>query len=185
MNLMISYSDQLYNWSANARKPYSTRSPQSSRQAAHSAAGPACAVARFAHRALQTLWQLKLSLSERPRSRAQILSFRQLSKVAAQDGLCTRALSAGDARSSCPLRLRSGDPQRDLRHQQRVVAPPRNLLTDSLSDPYGNGNRITSRCRRSGIRNRSGANVKVLVRRSMSASGPGATTTQQGGRQAP
>jgi hypothetical protein len=182
MNLTISYSDQFYNWSANAREPYPTRFTQSSRQAARSASRPARAVARFSHRTLQTLWQSKLSLSERPRARAQILSFRQLSKVPAQDGLRARALPAGDARSSRSLRLRSGDPQRDLRHQQRATASARNLLTDSLNDSNGNGKPITSRCRRSGIGNRSSANVKVLVKRSMSVGGPGATTTQQGGQ---
>lgn len=182
MNLTIPYSDQFYNWSANARKPYSARFTQSSRQAARSAARLARAVERFPHRALQTLWQPKLSLSKGPRSRAQILSFRQLSKVPAQDGLRARALSAGDARPSRPLHLRSGDPQRDLRHQQRAVASTRNLLTDSSNDLNGNGKRITSRCRRSGIGNHSGANVKVLVRHPISAGGSGATTTQQGGQ---
>ena len=185
MNLTISYSDQLHNWSANARKPLSTRSTQSSRQAARSAAGPARATARFAHRALQTLWQPKLSLSKRPWPRAQILSLRQLSKVPAQDGLRARALFAGDARSSRPLCFRSGDPQRDLHHQQRAVAPPRKFLTDSLNDPNGNSNgkHITSRCRRSGIRNRSGANAEVLVRRPVSYNRQGATITQQEGGQ--
>ena len=183
MNLTIPYSDQLQNGSANARKSYPTRSTQSSKQAARSVARLARSVARFSHRALQTLWQPKLSLSKRPWSRAQILSFRQLSKVPAQDGLRARVLSAGDARSSRSLRFCSGDPQRDLRHQQRAIAPSRNFLTESFNEPNGNSKRITSRCRRSGIRNRSGANVKVLAECPMSASGPGATTTQQGGRQ--
>lgn len=163
MNLKATYSDQLSNWSVNVRRSRYQCLATTAEKAAHTASAIGFPIARLAHRALQTLWQCQLSLSKKPRPRPQILPLGQLSKVAAKDGLRARSLSREGTRISQALRRRPGDPQGDLRHQQRALASARNILTDSNNDSTSHRDRPTGIRRYQSGRSHHGENAKRLA----------------------
>lgn len=163
MNFKAPYSDQLKNWSENVRRYRYECLATTAEKAAHTAPAIGFPIAGLAHRALQTLWQCQLSLPKRPGPRSQILPLGQLSKVAAKDGLRARGLPREGARISQALRRRPGDPQGDLRHQQRTPAPARSILTDFHHDPASHRERPTGirRCQSGGGHH--GENAKGLA----------------------
>ncbi len=152
MNLKAPYSDQLEDWSVNVRRYRYQCLATTAEEAAHTAPAIGFPFARLAHRALQTLWQCQLPLPERPGPRPQVLPLGQSSKVAAKDGLRARGLSGEGARISQALRRRPGDPQGGLRHQQRALAPARDILSEFHHDPASHRERPTGirRCQSGG-----------------------------------
>lgn len=172
MNLRAPYSDQLENWSVNVRRHRYQCLATTAEEAARTAPAIGFHFARIAHRALQTLRQCQLSLPERSGARPQILPLGQLSKVAAKDGLRARGLSGEGARIYQALRRRPGDPQGDLRHQQRTLAPARNILAGFNHDPSSHRERPTGirRCQSGGSHR--GENAKGLAAGPTPASRP-------------
>lgn len=182
MNLNAPYSDQLYNWSVNARKPFSKCSAQTPQEAAHTAPRSRCPATRLAHRALQALRQSQLPLSKWPRSRPEILPLCQLSEVPAQNGLRAGSLPGESARIPRALRFRTEHAQRDQRHQQRVVTSARNLLTDHPNGSTSNGERTSGSRRYRGDRDGGSENDKGLVTRRSRTGNWWSATRQWGGQ---
>src|SRR5258705_12717035 len=86
MHLLVLLSDQFLTWSANGR--YSVvHFAQTPRAIAEANAGVRDALARLAYRALQALRQTVLQVCRRPRTWAQALPGRELSRPPAANGL--------------------------------------------------------------------------------------------------
>jgi hypothetical protein len=122
------YSDQLYTWSDTHAKPICCRL----KKTASSSSTPAPAApghsARLPHRALQTLWQAGMQMCRRSWPWAQVLSFSELSGVAAANGICAARLLRADHRVRCQLSPGSRTPRGDLRDQPRASTAPRGAL---------------------------------------------------------
>jgi hypothetical protein len=121
-------SDQLFTWSAIGEAKIHLRfektAPGALAQTSLSASHPP----RLAHRTLQTLWQARLQMRQRSRSRSQVLPVRKLSPFAPANGLCAAGVSRPDQEVSCQLSARSRFLRGDLRNQSRTAAPARDAL---------------------------------------------------------
>jgi hypothetical protein len=132
MNRLGLLADQLYIWSdthapSTAQTAFCGFAPTSPTTAAP-AATPRSSVARFPHRALQTLRQAGMQMRPRPRSRAQVLPLAQSLWAATANGLHPPGLLPPDRRICNPLPAAPPDRRRDLCHQSRAVMPPRAAL---------------------------------------------------------
>lgn len=96
--------------------------------AASAAASARSSTPWFSYRALQTLWQARLQMRSRPRSRPKILSLGQSLRATTANGLHSPRLLSPDHRISGQLSSPSSDFGRDLRHQSRAVIPARCIL---------------------------------------------------------
>lgn len=94
-------------------------------------ATPRSSLARFAHRALQTLWQAGMQVRPRSRSWPQVLPFGQSLWSATANGLHPSELSKPGQRVSRQLPSSTRDLGRGLRHQSRTAMPPRGALSHS------------------------------------------------------
>jgi len=121
-------SDQLFTWPADCEAKNHVRfektAPGASAQTSLSASHPP----RLAHRTLQALWQARLQMRQRSRSRSQILPVRKLSPFAPANGLCAAGVSRPDQEASCQLSARSRNLRGDLRNQSRTATPARGAL---------------------------------------------------------
>src|SRR5437762_1103998 len=127
MNIRSLHSDQLITWSAIHARYSVVRSTQTSREVAAANAAVGYLVARFAHRALQALWQTWLQVCRWPRAWSKALLVGELSRLPAADGL--RATSQSGRCRQAPRKLppRPRDHRRDLRDQPRTTTPPRGV----------------------------------------------------------
>ncbi len=131
MSIQGPLSDQLNTWSArHAREALSHAATSTHLPDAPAGPAPGDAVARFAHRALQTLRQTRLQMRHRPWPRPQVLSITEPQRRTSADGLCPPGLSGAGARGAGQLPSYARDPGGDLRHQPRAAAPPGTTLRD-------------------------------------------------------
>src|SRR6266436_5077233 len=133
MNRLGLLADQLYIWSdayalSTAQTVFCCFAPAAATATAP-AATPRSSVARFPHRALQTLRQAGMQMRPRPRSRPQVLPLGQSLWTATANGLHPPGLLPPDLRISGALPPAASDRGRDLRHQSRTVMPPRAALS--------------------------------------------------------
>jgi len=128
ISLIAPLSDQLFAWSDG----YSERTRQRTAKTPQRSCAPTAAAeidpAGLPHRAIQALWQAGMQVRRRSRTRAEVLSVRELSWSTAANGLratgCLRA-NCGVSRQLSP---KPGDSGSNLRDQPRVVAPSRGAL---------------------------------------------------------
>lgn len=106
--------------------------------------------ARFADRALQTLRQAQLQMRQGARSWAQTLSFHQSQQRPSRDGLCAQSASCRGGRGLGKLSAHSRDSRRAMRHQSRVIAPARDLLSRDGERGQHHACRPCARCRQFG-----------------------------------
>ena len=128
MDLRRLRSDQLYTWSdINAERTHHriAKTPQSSPAQTTLAQSDR---PWLPHRALQTMWQSGMQVRRRPRSWPQILSFGELSGVAAANGLRTAGVLRSDCEVPCQLPARPRDLGGGLRDQPRTSASSRGAL---------------------------------------------------------
>ena len=144
MNRQGPLSDQSNTWSVrHARETLSHAATPTHLPDAPAAPAPGGAVARFAHRALQTLRQTRLQMRHRPRPRPQVLAVSQPQRRASADGLCPPGLSGAGARVSGQLPAYAGDPGGDLRHQPRAAASPGTALRHGGERARPSAHRLT------------------------------------------
>src|SRR5208283_173277 len=86
---------------------------------------------RLAHRALSGLWQARLPLRLRPRSRPQILFIGQLPQGSAPTAIPLAAAARPGASRVKELSARARSVGTDMRHQSRTLAPPGESLSDA------------------------------------------------------
>jgi hypothetical protein len=122
-------SDQLYTWSDENRERAHCRIAKTPQLSSSPTASSQSDPSRLPHRALQTMWQAGMQMRRRSRSWPQVLSFGELSGLAAANGL--RAPGGLRANGGVPRQLPSNprDLREDLRDQPRTSAPPRGALT--------------------------------------------------------
>ncbi len=141
MSLIGLVSDQLYTWSDEHTKRTRCRPPKAPQRSCASTAAAQIDLARLAHRALQAVWQARMQMRRRSRTRTQVLSVGKLSRPAAANGLRAAGglwANSGVSRQLSPEPRDSGD---DLRDQPRIAAPSRG----ALSRPH---ERVAGRCPR-------------------------------------
>jgi hypothetical protein len=122
-------SDQLYTWSDRNGNPACRRLEKTPSSPLASTAPTQEDSARFADRALQTLWQTRVQMRRRPGPWPQVLFVGEPSRLAAANGLCAAGVSRSDYRVHCQLPPGPRDLGSDLRDQPRTVAPPGGALT--------------------------------------------------------
>ena len=132
MNQLGLIADHLYTWSDNhthspAPTVFCCFAPTSPAAPAPAAAARS-SVARFPHRALQTLRQAGMQMRPRPRSRPQVLPLAQSLWSATANGLRPPGLLSPGFPISGSLPSAPSDRGRDLRHQSRAVMSPRAAL---------------------------------------------------------
>jgi len=123
-------SGQLLAWSVTLDTQVHCRSARAPREASQAAPTLTPHSARFTHRALQALRQPRLPLRAGAWPRSEVLSFRELLRTAAADGLRSGGVPrTGQYRivelSACPR-----DPGSDLRDQPGTPASSRDTLRD-------------------------------------------------------
>src|SRR5882762_287320 len=128
MNSFGIWSDQSFRWSANYEEKILRRPTKAPSVLTGQTAAPLCHPSRFSHRTLQALWQAWLQMRQGPRSWPQVLLVRELSEIAAANGLCSAEPSCRDQEIPRELSTRSRNLRADLRDQPRVAAPPRGAL---------------------------------------------------------
>jgi hypothetical protein len=124
-------SDQLYTWSDNYAPRIRTnrRLAQTSPCSTAPTAATRCYPARISHRAIQALWQAWLQVRRGSRPWPQVLSFGELPRSAAANGLRTTGVLRPHPRVVGQLSARAGAIRATLRDQPRTPASPRGVLT--------------------------------------------------------
>lgn len=155
-------SDQLYTWSDahtdRTRCCTSEASPCPCRSVAPASIDPAW----FAYRTIQALWQAWMQMCRWSGARTQVLSFRELSRPAAEDGLCASGGLQAGFRASRQLSTNQRDSGGDQRDQPRVASSPRSALRRH-HEPAASPASYPARC--GGWRRDSGQYVGRLARR--------------------
>src|SRR6267143_4013638 len=128
MNSFGILSDQSFRWSASYEEEILRCPTKAPSGPTRQAASPLCHPSRFSHRTLQALWQAWLQMRQGPRSWPQVLLVRELSEIAAANGLCSAEPSCRDQEIPRELSTRSRNLRGDLRDQPRAAAPPRGAL---------------------------------------------------------
>ena len=82
-------SDQLYTWSDEYPERAHCRLTKTPQRASAPTAPAPSRPARLPHRALQTVWQVRMQMRRRPRPWSQVLSIGKLPGLAAANGLRT------------------------------------------------------------------------------------------------
>jgi len=155
-------SDQLYTWSDEhtdrTRCCTSEASPCPCKSVAPASIDPT----RFAYRAIQALWQAWMQMCRWSGAWAQVLSFRELSRPAAEDGLCASGGLQAGLGASRQLSTSQRDSGGDQRDQPRVAASARGALRRHR-EPAGSPPSYLARC--GSWRRDSGQYVGRLARR--------------------
>ena len=155
-------SDQLYTWSdeyANeTRYCPSAASPCPCRPVSPASIDPTW----FAYRTIQALRQARVQMCRWSGAWAQVLSFRELSRSAAEDGLCSSGGLQASLRASRQLSTSQRDSGGDQRDQPRVAASARGALRRHR-EPAGSPPSCLARC--GSWRRDSGQYVGRLARR--------------------
>ncbi len=128
MSLAKIVSDQLYTWSDINAERTACRIAKTSQSSSAPTAPAQSHPARLPHRALQTLWQAGMPMRRRSRSWPQVLSFGELPRIAATNGLRAPGVLCSDRRSPRQLPPSPPDLGGDLRDQPRTAAPSRGAL---------------------------------------------------------
>ena len=128
MHLYRLQSDQLHTWSDGSTKTIDGCLAQTPSNAAAPTASARCHSAWLSHRALQTLWQARMQVCRRSRSWSQVLSFGELPRPAAADGLCATGALRANLRVPGQLPANSRAFGTYLRDQPRTVTPPRGAV---------------------------------------------------------
>src|SRR5215469_18760126 len=131
-DLQTQLADQLYTWTDNhalrpAQRNFCCLTPAPPPATAPDAAARSSAP-WFSYQALQTLRQTGLQMRPRPRPWSKVLPVGQSLRATAANGLRSTGLSARNHRISSQPSTTPSDFGRDLRHQSRVVVPPRGIL---------------------------------------------------------
>lgn len=121
-------SDQLFTWSATHADKVHIRLEKAPQGPAAQTSLSGSHPPRLSYRTLQALWQARLQMRQRPRSRSQVLPVCKLSPYTPANGLRTAAVPPSDQEVSCQLSARSRDLRGDLRDQSRTAAPARGAL---------------------------------------------------------
>ncbi len=128
ISLIALLSDQLYTWSDEYSERTRCRTTKAPQRSCAPVAAAEIDLARFPHRALQTVRQAGMQVRRRSRTWAEVLSVGKLSRPAAANGLratgCLRP-NSGVPRQLSPEPRDSGN---DLRDQPRTSASPRGAL---------------------------------------------------------
>lgn len=137
MNFRGPLSDQYYAWSdSHAKQTYFQPATTP-----HKLAATAPPFGRhspwLSDRALQTLWQTRLQVRQRPWPRPQILPLHQPNRQTPPNGLHTPGLCRAGKAVSGQSSTRPGYFGRDLRDQSRTPAPPRAALTGGAGEQNG------------------------------------------------
>ena len=131
-DLKTELADQLYTWTdTHALQPAQTDfccSAPAPTPAPAADATPRSSAPWFSHRTLQTLWQAGLQMRPRARPWLKVLPVGQSLWATTANGLRSAGLSTRNHRISSQLSTTPSDFGRDLRHQSRVVVPPRGIL---------------------------------------------------------
>src|SRR6266571_4317624 len=135
MHLYRLQSDQLYPWSDGYAKTIDCCLAQTPSNAAAPTATARRHSAWLSHRALQTLWQARMQVCRQSRSWSQVLSFGELPRPAAADGLCATGALRADLRVPGQLPANSRAFGTDMRDQPRTPAPPRGALNSYRLKP--------------------------------------------------
>jgi len=130
MNASYLRSDQLLAWSVRFGKQVHCRFTRAPREAHQAAATLAQHSARFTNRALQTLWQSRLSLCPGSWSRPKALPLRELPRTATAHGLHTAGAARTDEQLAVGLSARARDLGTDLRDQSGTLASSRDTLSE-------------------------------------------------------
>jgi hypothetical protein len=121
-------SDQLYTWSDaytdRTRYCTSEASPCPCRSVAPASIDPTW----FAYRTIQAMRQARVQMCRWSGAWAQVLSFRELSRSASEDGLCSSGGLQAGLRASRQLSTSQRDSGGDQRDQPRVAASARGAL---------------------------------------------------------
>lgn len=124
-------SDQLYMWSDRHDRRTHFRPQTTTQTPAAQTASPRVSPARLARRALQALWQIRLQVRRRSRTRAQVLPVRELPGEISPNGLRPPGRLCPSQRACSQLSSSPRDPRTDLRDQPRIAAPSRGALRGS------------------------------------------------------
>jgi hypothetical protein len=122
-------SDQLYAWSDGSKGKTCCHTSKASPCACKSVASAAFRSAWLAHRAVQALRKAWMQVCRWTGTWTQVLSFRELSRAAAADGLHPPGRSRAGFRTSRQLSTNQRDSGGDQRDQPRVAASSRGALT--------------------------------------------------------
>ena len=155
-------SDQLDTWSDANTVTARCRTSEASSCACCSVAAASIDPAWFAYRTIQALRQARMQMCRWSGTWAQVLSFRELSRPASEDGLCASGGFPAGFRASRQLSTNQRDSGGDQRDQPRVAASPRGALTRH-HEPAGNHSSCPARC--GGWRRGSGQYAGRLARR--------------------
>lgn len=124
-------SDHIYDWSERSIRQTILGVAQAPPGLAARSATIGCHLARLADRALQALWQARLQMRGRPRTRPQVLPVSELPRRAAADGLRAAGRCCCDPRAGCQLPPGARSARRNLSDQPRVIAAPRGAVRAS------------------------------------------------------
>jgi hypothetical protein len=147
MIILCLLSGQLYTWSgdyARCLKSYPATPPQISLA---KTAATRSGAAWLAHRTLQALWQTWLQVCSRPRPWTEVLLIGQSPRRTPANGLRSSIPSRTGATLPVQLPADTRHPRSALRHQPRVVAPSRNVLS-AKGEPLRPPVRYHPRCHR-------------------------------------
>lgn len=118
-------SDQLYDWSDKLDQDVDRRLAEKTRRPSSSASAAGFGSSRFAHRALQALWQARLQVCRWPRSRSQALLVGELPGDPADHGIRAAIRSRCGRGTAGELSRGAADPRPDLLAQPRDPASKR------------------------------------------------------------
>lgn len=124
-------SDQLYDWSVKKTITVLIGPSAKTCSTASTATVDEGSFARFANRALQTMWSTWVQMRTGTRSRAQILSLRQSAWGSTSHGVHSSLLSRRSARAVEQLQKGKADHGRDHGDQPRAVTQKRAAELDS------------------------------------------------------
>ena len=128
MNKQELQSDQLSTWSDKNAKRAHCRIAKTPQSPPAKTAPAQSSPSRLPHRTFQTLRQAGVQMRRRPRPWPQVLSFGELSRLAAANGLCASGGVRPDGGTPRQLPSSSRDLREDLRDQPRTAAPPGGAL---------------------------------------------------------
>lgn len=128
MNISRLRSDQLDTWSDIDAKQIHCYTAKTPRRPPAQTASAQSDSSRLPHRALQTMWQTGLQVCRRPRSWPQVLSFGELSRLPAANGLRATGVLRSGCEAAWQLSASSRDLGGDLRDQPRTSPPSRGAV---------------------------------------------------------
>jgi hypothetical protein len=115
-------SDQYDNWSDIFAETIAPIASESTQNPAAQTSAFVCAVARLAHRALQTMWQARMQMCSGKRARPKVLPFHQPARSDTGHGLCSTGSSRHGRTVHRKLSLGPRNPRSNLQHQSRTAS---------------------------------------------------------------